>query len=79
MKYDPISNIKKLRRDILGQPKQIKVSEAYSQIRESDGPKVAMIFHQLMREWDGSATVLQAFYDRDVIEMKHQEAREIVE
>jgi len=68
-----------LKRQLLNRtPKQEHVFDAYKRIRKVFGSPVSQKFHQLMREWDGNADVMNSYYDRDVIEMKRLEALELV-
>ena len=38
-------------------------------------PEYQLRFYQLLREWDGRNDVAGAFYDMDVLVMKHEEAQ----
>lgn len=54
----------------------MKVRDVYEYISNKYGANVASKFYNLMAEWDGSKNVLSSFYNKDVLDMKLNEALE---
>ena len=54
--------------------KQISVSEAYYKIVRKHGQEIASNFLRRMEAWDGSKSVWHAYYDKDIIKDRLQEA-----
>lgn len=54
----------------------MKVRDVYEYISNKYGANVASKFYDLMVEWDGSKNVLSSFYNKDVLDMKLNEALE---
>ena len=51
-----------------------KVIDYLNTVEKNHGKEVRRKLYNLMVEWDGSRTVTQSFYSRDVLDMKLNEA-----